>query len=554
MSQNRESVVADAVPTQAISNVIRSLGFVLANTNLYGAAHNVTRNVRAESLVLIRQFLQKFGAFDIAVHPDGFVSGATVVGDHSSSTQLLRARLTALGIDNLTLLPELQDDEFERLISVLVTPLPDGAPHAAAGGILGAAGLTHVKSAKITYQRLTEDEAVIAKTLLTPAIKDQAEARATVIANVVAFLKGTGSTNDDLVSMCESADSANPLADCILDAAGPDPVASRSAGAVVLGLQRACAGLMQVHANRTQKGRQNVKRLLQQVEKHLLERSALFEQPEDARAAITATVEELTEDLEIEGVVTRFLKQKALSDATEERIRRQVRRAAKDEAELTALRDKLLEAGMSAEDWDLLSATDPATTPDNTDAQVVSAEARAARLRALLINLKTASDHALKTVLPEQAHDAAPVLEQANRQVAEAIADASVKIGALDQLLARPARHTAEDKPNMRLTVSKLRELLAEIGQELRQPLTVINGTIGMLLHQRKSNTPDDPKIDLLALAAESGDQLDALIEKIVEIGGFPEQLNPDAAILDALYHRSPKAPYNQAQPSTQRP
>jgi len=64
-----------------------------------------------------------------------------------------------------------------------------------------------------------------------------------------------------------------------------------------------------------------------------------------------------------------------------------------------------------------------------------------------------------------------------------------------------------------------------------------------MTLKKHQAEAPDDPVTSLLELAASSGDQMDILIERMVEIAGFPKELTPDSAILDSLYHRGPKSP-----------
>ena len=79
--------------------------------------------------------------------------------------------------------------------------------------------------------------------------------------------------------------------------------------------------------------------------------------------------------------------------------------------------------------------------------------------------------------------------------------------------------------------------MLAEIGQEICQPLSVINCSLDMV--RGKALGPlTPPQEEMLALAAESGARLDMLANKIIEISGVPKGTKPDSEILDDVYGR----------------
>ncbi|GEM_PF-1806157 len=541
MTLEQDPTVAPAGSIEAVCAVLHSLGYVIANTNLYGIQHKVTQSKKMDSLTLLRNYFKEFGAIDIAMHPDGFLVHNTPIGGQSSPTQLLRGRLSGLGIDNLTLLPELQDVEFDNLINLLAKPSPKVGDTEACLTLIEAARFTNIKTAKYTYQRLAEDETVTTLSDETPDAEAEAAAREAIVKQIFSYLTGDAPTDADLSSLCNRSDTADLLAQGILDAVGrSDPNGQATAASLTEALQRACAGMMLNPSSRTQKGRQNVKRILQQVETKLKDQITGNAHAEEASEAISTTVEDLTESLEIEGVVTRFIKQKALAQASEERLRRQVRRASKDETDLEVLREKLFAAGLTEDDWEtLVIGGDDAPVDDATARE--AAAARAARLLSLVENLKQASTaNADGSRATDTASSQALIL--ANQQVNESIGDAHAKIQTLKTLLAHPP-HPEHEKSSNRITKRKLRNVLAELGQELRQPLTVINATISMTLKKHQAEAPDDPVTSLLELAASSGDQMDILIERMVEIAGFPKELTPDSAILDSLYHRGPKSP-----------
>lgn len=80
-------------------------------------------------------------------------------------------------------------------------------------------------------------------------------------------------------------------------------------------------------------------------------------------------------------------------------------------------------------------------------------------------------------------------------------------------------------------------EFLAEIVQELRQPLSVVTSVVDALKGGMLGNL-STPQSEMLSLAGSSAERLDHLIDKVAEITGMPEGLLPDAKILDSVYGR----------------
>ena len=85
--------------------------------------------------------------------------------------------------------------------------------------------------------------------------------------------------------------------------------------------------------------------------------------------------------------------------------------------------------------------------------------------------------------------------------------------------------------------VSRKRMLavLAEITQELCQPLSVITCSISMVVSKSLGNVTD-PQVDMLKLASESAAKMEVLIDNLEKISGLPTDLAPDSAIQRALY------------------
>ncbi len=87
---------------------------------------------------------------------------------------------------------------------------------------------------------------------------------------------------------------------------------------------------------------------------------------------------------------------------------------------------------------------------------------------------------------------------------------------------------------NADLSRRQLLVLMAELGQELRQPLTVITGAIEMLLRDY-FGTITPAQRPIVEMAADSSRDLDALIGRMIRIAGMPASLNPDEKILNRI-------------------
>ena len=79
--------------------------------------------------------------------------------------------------------------------------------------------------------------------------------------------------------------------------------------------------------------------------------------------------------------------------------------------------------------------------------------------------------------------------------------------------------------------------MLAEIGQEICQPLAVIKCSLDMILSKALGEISAMQK-EMLDLAVESGSRVEMLANKLIEISGMPKGTKPDTEILDDVYGR----------------
>lgn len=91
----------------------------------------------------------------------------------------------------------------------------------------------------------------------------------------------------------------------------------------------------------------------------------------------------------------------------------------------------------------------------------------------------------------------------------------------------------------LQLTREELMTRYSELSQEIAQPLTVSTGVLDMLSSGRAGNLTEAQR-DLLKMAAESVERVNALVSHLKRISGMPDTLIPDAQILKDAYSKPP--------------
>ena len=133
-------------------------------------------------------------------------------------------------------------------------------------------------------------------------------------------------------------------------------------------------------------------------------------------------------------------------------------------------------------------------------------------------------------------------IEEANREVEALVAKTEKKIenlveGVGADLAEIDAQETAAKKAGHGPKMSRktLLVILAEVVQELYQPLSVINCSINMVTSNMLGDVTSG-QMDMLVMANQSVERVQTLIHGLCKISGMPSELSPVEATLDAVY------------------
>ena len=537
--------------------VIRWFAFVLANGRVYGPEHKITRQSVADATRALRAFQQRHGELAFTVADDDFLVEGVHAGAPIASTIALAKCLNGLRAQELTFQQGITAEEVQSFVNMLFLKEEQIRQANGLAGLLTASGLTGIRLASYTYQRVTEGEAVVSKNQVA------AEGLAPRAAAAARQLMADAAGGRPPAEAFESAnlDSEATIRELARLTAPPDDIDRQGAAALtrqtVDRLQRMTDSLLDVPANRTQKGRKALRKLIKRVEADVTDRLQHLGADIQAVEMLAARVKELVEELAVDGLVAQYMRLRGEIAEKEKRLQRHIQRAEGHGETRGELRSRLTSLGLPAEvlenframaehaaadaqpgqpvveHGDGLAGTGAGTSPGGGGADAPPpAEARP-------LEPKTPLGDLLKRLQKTDpgAGDLPQLVESILQEMNKTLQQTAVRAEAQMETLKRIVMIPAGRPDNADLSRRQLLILMAELGQELRQPLTVCTGAIDMLLGQYFGPVAEE-QTPILQMAAESNRNLDELISRMIRIAGMPTSLNPDENILARIKAR----------------
>ncbi|MEI6970715.1 MAG: histidine kinase dimerization/phospho-acceptor domain-containing protein [bacterium] len=522
-------------------DLLQGLGMVFSHSALYGMAHSVTTQALEKCFRTLSDVLVTKTEINISVTEDELLIDGFPVESNSPAVHATAHRLSSLSIASFSLIRGISQVEFGNVLELLQAT-PDEMR--AAGGfaaVIGALGLSHVRSKRVTIQQVTEDEMVVGKDKLAKVV-GQGD-----IDNVVKFLKGeiefSATGVGETIQAC--AADAVKVGELVVQAVAPPAGSDREEepARIVEAVRRLYDKMAGGPAGQTQKGKRALVRFLEQLEGSLVAnmRKTRGGEDVDAEARITKALEEMKDELRIDTLASEYARKRNAISASEQRILRYIETVGMAVVQKAGLKDKLAAEGLSSAEWDDLVEKSglggqlAGTTPDDEAGAAIRA-VMVSDLAKSLARLEAAGKvaggggNAAATAALAPA-DLDRVLMEVSAVVTKLADQTSLKI----EGFANKVQESTGGKAAASLTRKQIIEYLAEIVQELRQPLSVISSVIDAVKSGMLGQLSDRQGA-VLGLAAGSADRLDHLIGKLAQISGMPEGLVPDGNILAAVY------------------
>lgn len=521
-------------PREAVE-LAQALGQTLNTVLLYGVAHKVAQASLERSYPVLTAFIEQHTRLHFTIVEGELLINGTSANGAPLAGNLI-GRLAARQLLSFVMASGLSMEEYRIFMTLLITP-----PAPTKAGQPAPLGLQHIETQNVIYRRVTDDGAGATPTTpaapVPPVDAGKSANITTDLANVLAFLKGdpTEDTGHTLEELRHLAEDAEKLANLILRTAtireqAADLASGESLTDLVVGcINRVAETLARDPAAKTQKGRKQVKRTLLLLEEQLLAQLQALSGNTAGQETISAVFAEVTEDLDVESLAAKYMKSRRATEKAETRLKKIIKRADGDTLQENELRDRLMEQGLTPEGWKELIVTPkkPAIAPVMPGQELKEIKTLTLLLAQLGETLARPKESASA---PDESKIQTLITETGTNLQALA-AHTEEKINTLRD----KASADKEDGKSPSLSRKELLEMLAEIAQELTQPVTVINGTLDMLLGQRSG--PITPmQSELLTLASESSTQLGHLVSCLMKVAGTPTSLHPDHDMLQAVY------------------
>jgi len=536
---------------QDVTDLAQIMGQTLNVALLYGVAHKVSRSSLELCFSVINKFIELHHQINFSI-ADGslLINGASTAGSPLAAN--LTNRLSSLNLFSFTIEPGVSQDECTALFTLLLTPPSKLEPGKSAAELMEGLGIQHMGAKTFSYRRVSEDEqeegpppASNAAPILTPkAASGSTGASASAqpdLDNIMAFLKDDGMADQNRSSedIRHLAADSEKLAELILRTveirSGMTNFAEgESLTDLIVGcIQKAVQPIIKDPAGRTQKGRKHIKHSLLMLEKALLDRLKTTAGDQTIQAT-EAIMNEFVEDLDLDSIASKYMKNRRLAEKTSERITQLIERTSDDPAQLEELRERLHDQGLTPEGWHELTVNlsyqtkKPGSGENGGGIGSGSGANEIKVLTLLLARIGETIQHSPATGVPPEIK---ALITETEQHLSSLTEKTEQKISTLQSML-------TDEKSNPVLSRQALLVILAEIAQEIMQPLTIITGTTAMIRSHR-TGPLTEAQGELLSMIAESGERMVVLVNHLMHLAGAPEARTPDRTILDAAYRRN---------------
>ncbi len=520
------------IEDKSLVNALNALGRSVNIISTYGNHHPAFLQAISAALVSIQTlFITRkkinLGAFNGVMTIDGSPINASGILLRSLERHLIRLRITGLRIAQ-----GISKEELTKLIELLANNESEDFSIE-----INQAGLSHITTETTHYQAVHENQTIANKSDLIGAggngilvLEDDlsgsgssdgsdsngsgSEGSSVHVEQIVAFLQGDLDIDDDHVSeeLTELASDPAKLGQIIMESVAIRQQASELNGEslsdVILGcLRRTYDGLRKQPAFKTTEGVADLKKALLLLEENILEKMrniAGDSDPEIDRQIVQA-IREMDENLGFELAANQYVEHREALKETEQQLKNYVRINGLDVAE-----ELISNTELPRSDWHRIVVDN--RTSDHKD----SPPPIAAGLNTLATVFEKL-DRLMKTEAPDGSQ-VKELLGQACNDLDGSTDSTKEKLELLSKQLEDTGTIGGQGKEMSR---KELLSSIAEISQELMQPLTAISASLEMILGGYVGEVNLEQR-NMLDIAKNSGTHLTFLMKELIKIVGCP--------------------------------
>ena len=441
----------------------------------------------------------------------------------------LEHRLIRLGITGLQITRKISKNELARLVELLAYKEAKEFDTD-----MGRASLINITTENARYEAVREDETVANKADLSGAggngilvLEDDLNdvngdgghsENPVHVDQIVAFLKGDVECDAEGVGdeLTELASNPDRLGQMIMESVAIRQTASELSGEslsdVVLGcLRRTYDGLRKQPAFQTADGIANLQKSLLLLEESMLDKMRLLagEADPELDREIVQAIREMDENLEFERAAHAYVENHEAMEQNAQQLQSFLQARGTETAE-----GLLTQTDFPPSDWRRIVMESKTSSPGGTPHPAESG-----------INKLALVFEKLETLMQSEQSDADQIehlLGQASDNLGGTTDSTKKKLDLLSKQLKLSDEDTGTIGGNAgEMGRKELLSSIAEIAQELMQPLTAINASVEMMLSGYVGDIAPDQR-NLLSLANSSGDDLNYLMQELIKIVGIP--------------------------------
>lgn len=504
---------------EALITLGRGMGIISA----YGQTHPAVNQIIDQIFVALQQAMQNTPVISL-----GTFNGKMAINDETYTgkdgpIRAIEKKLLALKISHLEIKQHIPHFEIKQLLLALCATKEQQMKDALAG-----ADLEYVKISEVKYVAMHEGETKVGKDAIsggytegekpdagsinTQTISTDLEEEPVMqVTQFAAFLKGIANGEPVSPEMKKLFSDPEKFADMIMQLASAGQSAASAStpeteserlSKIVLGcLRRTQEGLSKESEFESARGKAVLARTMLQIEKSVLGRIGNASGNQEAKPdpRIRERLREMEEKRQLDVLSSQYTEQQEKKTKAEKKLIAFIKKHGVEK-----VREHLAESGMSFEEQHRLMMESGGTLPPGG-----KEEAR------LISTVLEKLDNLIQAKDAEQAQAA---VEEARRGINTFHQQVESQIEQIErEFQQRLRKKTPEERVKLLLEISKLT-------LSLMQPLTVINGSVEAAI----STSNDALRKDLLEMAYESGQSMDAMTKRMIALVGYPELSEAD--------------------------
>jgi len=533
--------------------LVETIGLILKNNQLhYWLSPRDADEAVDGCFRMLRDLLRAAEQVTIHCSLDEISVNEETVDAQNANIASLIYHFNARNIHEFVLGPDITIDQFRQFMAALEMSPDAIQDEGGFANVIENRCIDNVVVRTVVYKEVANDEVVLSTRKFGID-----KGRAQTVENVLAFLKGDveKASESMLDRIDEIASDSRKLVELIMKAADireqPEEVEhGESLASIVVGsLRRVMQTVMTTPSAGTKKGRKRIAKTLVMLERDMLDtlRAMAGEADLDAMSTVSAAIRDIRDEVEIEDLADDYIKKRRAMEQSEERVLRYMRSKGLEDVVDSSLKQRLTDDGLDhGEFQDLVrrSGTQSeltASAPGTPGSEFSALQ----HIAVLLSRLQNIVDKVGDQVQEEEATKLVETAVSVQQAVATATEGTERKIQQLADEIEEEKKaeesEGGEEEPSPgappRMSRSRMLEILAEIVQELCQPLSVINCTLQMMLTGKLGDVSES-QTAMIKLAQESSDRIKMLTDSLRRISGEPETLSPDLAITSSFYQQ----------------